>query len=391
MYAIAGQNNHDPSKTNIERVVEEGFTLAGPYYDYAWQGLQHVHQAAEAGLKFTYQLRAHPSLNGVGVYDRGAAIDALSDADIADYARQQVEAVLDDPVANATVARWAVTPEEVRYWSDADLRYLDITIDTIRQVEAEHGVAPRPVWNYQANARTAEQLVMIGQKLDVIARGAYMTTMEDRGPQRAGLAVWNYDQILGAAEQLGVTPQAILQLYEDFTDPATGTMAAEIERVIRNDMYLALVKGITSFNVFSMFENRPNLTTHNEQFEAYGSVATDLTGELNLQRLFLAGREQDDLEIVATDAPQTFTYTDLFDQEHEYSTLHFGNYSLDGDRYVVLVNSTEATMNVSIDGLPADYMVDDLFASNSSAGTGATYNTSLDRLGVKVLRFRTTA
>ncbi|MCO6047631.1 hypothetical protein NG895_27315 [Aeoliella sp. ICT_H6.2] len=362
--------------------------MAGPYYDYAWQELGYVHQAAEAGLKFTYQLRAHPSLQGVSLYDRGGVIASLSDAEIADYARQQVEAVIDDPVANATVARWAVTPEEIRYWSEDDLRYLDITVDTIREVEAERGVDPRPVWNYQANNRTAEQLVMIGEKLDVITKGTYMTTMENRGPERSGLAVWNFDQILQAAAELGATPQAIFQLYEDFTDPETGTVATEIERVIRNDVYLALVKGITSLNVFSMYENRTNLTTHNEQFEAYGSVATDLTGELDLQRVFLAGEEKDDLEIVAQDVPQTYMYTDMFGGVHEYPTLQYGNYSLDGDRYVVLVNSTESPMTVSIDGLPQTYTVDNLFAGTSAASTGTHYTTTLDRLGVQVLRFR---
>lgn len=372
-------------------MVEEGFTLAGPYYDYDWSGLEYVHQAAEMGLKFTYQLRAHPTLNGIALEDRTSAIAALTDEQIADYAREQVEAVIDDPVANATVARWAIMPEEIRHWVQQDLRYLDISVDTIRQVEAERGVAPRPVWNHQANHRTAEQLVITGQKLDIISRGTYMTTREDRGPDRSGLAVWNYDQILGAAAQLDAVPQAIFQLYEDFTDPATGTMAEEIERVIRHDVYLALVKGITSLNVFSMFENRPNLTTHNEQFEAYGSVATDLTGELDLQRVFLGGEKKDDLEIAPVGVPPTFDYTDMYGGQHQYSKLHYGNYSIDGSRYVVLVNSTESPMNVSIDGLPYTYTVDDMFAGTSSSGTGTTYSTTLERLGVRVLRFRSTA
>lgn len=387
LYAIAGQNNFDPSKSNHERVVEQGFTLAGPYYDYDWQGLEYVHQAAEAGLKFTYQLRSHESLQGIPLEQRTSAIAALSDAQIAGVAREQVEAVLDDPVANATVARWATMPEEIRYWVAEDLRHQQITIDTIRQIEIERGALSRPIWSYQANHRTANQLVITGGDLDIITKGSYLTTRDDRGPQRAGRAIWNYDQILTAAETLDATPQVIFQLYEDFTDPQTGTDATEIERVLRHDVYLALVKGVTSLNVFSMFENRPNLTTHNEQFEAYGSVATDLTGPLNLQEVFLSGEHRDDLTIRPTDAPKTFAYTDIYDGSHVYPTLHWLSVAEGDARYVVLVNSTESPMTVEIDGLPSQYVVADLFEGSSQNATSAMHAVSLDVLGVKALRF----
>lgn len=387
LYAIAGQNNFDPSKSNHQRAVEEGFTLAGPYYDYDWQGLEYIHQAADAGLKFTYQLRTHESLQGIPLQQRTSAIAALSDAQIASVAREQVEAVLDDPVANATVARWATTPEEIRYWVAEDLRHQKITVETIRQVETERGIESRPVWSYQANHRTADQLVTTGEGLDIITKGSYLTTRDDRGPQRAGRAIWNYDQILIAAEQLDATPQAIFQLYEDFTDPKTGTDAVEIERVIRHDVYLSLVKGVTSLNVFSMFENRPNLTTHNEQFEAYGSVASDLTGPLNLQEVFLAGERRDDLTIRPIDVPETFAYTDIYNGSHLYPTLHAANLAEGDARYVVLVNSTESPMTVEIEGLPSNFEVADLFAGSTQSGTGSTYTVSLDVLGVKALRF----
>ncbi len=387
LYAVQGLNDFDSTKTNMQRVMEEGFTMAGPYYHRDWQGLEFVHQAAEHNLKFTYQLRPHPSLDGLPLSSRRDAIATLSDADIAAVVREQVEAVIDDPVANATVARWAITPEEIRHWVDQDLRYLEIAVDTLRQVETERGVAPRPVWNYQSGIRTAEQLIITNARLDVVAKGTYLTTLHDRGPQRSGRAIWSYDQVVEAAMHLDATPQNIFQLFEDFTDPLTGTNATEIRRVIRNDVYLALVRGIESLNVFSMFENRPSLTTHNEQFEAYGSVARDLTGELGLQEAFLFGERKDDLDIRPTNFDDTFTYTHTDGSTFEYNTLQAANIALGTNRYVVLVNTTESTMNVAIEGLPADYEVVDLFANLSGTSTGATYSTSLPALGVKVLKF----
>ncbi len=388
LYSIVGQNDADPSKSNIERVAEEGFTLAGPYYNPDWEGFQFVYEAAAEGLKFTYQLRQHPSLTGIGFDGRPAAIALLSDQEIADYVRQQVEAVIDDPVANATVARWSLLPEELRYWIEDEIRYLRVASETIRQVELERGQEQRPLWMYEANNRTTEQLIITGEFQDITTKGSYLTTRDDRGPQRAGWATWSFDQIINAATQLGNTPQAVLQLFEDFTDPLTGTNPTEIERVIRHDTYLALVKGIESLNVFSGFENRPNLTTQNEQFEAYGSVANDLTGELNLQEAFLFGEDRDDLTIAVENGDSTFTYVHDDGSTFEFPTLNYLNTAVGDERYLILVNSTESTMEVSIAGLPGEYVVENLFTGTTTTETAQTMSVTLDKLGVVALKLR---
>ena len=375
-----------PTKSNDERVAEEGFNLVGTNYNQDWEDLRFAHQAASQGLKLTYQIRRHPSLVGVSYADRPAAIGLLTDQQIADYVRLQVEAVIDDAVANATVARWSLNPEELRYWNVDEMRYLQVVSETIRQVETEKGEEHRPFWMYQANNRTADQLAITGQHQDIISRGVYQTTRYTRGTQRAGWAMWGYDQITAAAEQLDNTPQAVLQLYEDFTDPLTGTDPIEIERVIRNDVYLALVRGIDSFNVFSMFENRPNLTTHNEQFEAYGSVAKELTGELDLQKTFLFGEERDDLAIEVTSGPKTFEYTHTDGTKMSFPTLNYLNASYGGERYLILVNSTEAPMQVSIEGLPEQTLINNLFTGTSESHTTTAMTVTLEKLGVIALK-----
>ena len=196
LYSVAGQNKAVPTKSNVERVAEEGFNLVGPNYNQDWEDLRFAHQAASQGLKLTYQIRRHPSLVGVSYADRPAAIGLLTDQQIADYVRLQVEAVIDDAVANATVARWSLNPEELRYWNVDEMRYLQVVSETIRQVETEKGEEHRPFWMYQANNRTADQLAITGQHQDIISRGVYQTTRYTRGTQRAGWAMWATTKLL---------------------------------------------------------------------------------------------------------------------------------------------------------------------------------------------------
>ncbi len=388
LYSVSGMNDYDPTKSNMQRVAEEGFNLVGPYNSKNWEtDLSLIHQAHGFGLDFIYMVRQHPSLAGVAVANRPAAISLLSDAEIAAYARTQVEAILNDPVARETVKFWTTQPDEIRYWIAEEMRYLRIATETIRQVEVERGEAHRPIWSYEPNHRPADQMVLTGQYQDVVSRGAYFTTRFDRGTDRAGWAMWSYQQIVEAANTLGNIPQAVFELLQDFTDPTTAGSVEEITRVIRHDVYLSLVMGIKGLNVFSMYEDRPNLTTHNEQFEAYGTIAKDLLGELDLDRVLLAGQEMADLNISVASGPTQFDYLHNGTTPYTFDFLNYRHLAIGDERYVFLVNSAESPMEVLIEGLPNQYIVDDLFAGTSTT-SGGNMAVGLDLLGVKVLRFR---
>ena len=110
LYTVQGQSRFDPSKTNIQRAAENGFTLVGPYYHYGWNNFQNIHAAQQRGLKFTYQIRPHDNVFGLNFHQRGAALSELTDAQIAASVRTQVEAILADPIAKSTVARWVAGP-----------------------------------------------------------------------------------------------------------------------------------------------------------------------------------------------------------------------------------------------------------------------------------------
>jgi hypothetical protein len=193
---------------------------------------------------------------------------------------------------------------------------------------------------------------------------------------------------VSAAESLETIPQAVLQLSRDFTDPKTGTDPDEIRRVLRHDAYLGLTMGIKSFNIWSMWESRPNLTTHNEQFLAYASVANDLTGELDLQRVFLFGEERDDLDIDILNGIDEIKYKARNGSTYEYDALHYYNAALGSDRYLFLVNSTEQPMDVRIRDLPSSFLLEDLFAGTTMEIQQPSFTHRLDVLGVAALRFR---
>ena len=384
-YSAIGQNDYDPSKTNIERLAAEGFTLAGPYYNRDVTGF--IQEAADAGLRFTHQIREYPALQGISVDDRPAAIAALTDQQIIDWTRSEIQLILDNPAYDATVVRWSLQPEELRYWKPEEMRYLEVVSNAIRQVETEYGVTHRPFWMYEPNNRTASDLVNTGAYQDIVSRGVYLTTRYPRGDQRSGFALAGFDAITSAAAALGNTPQAVFQLSEDFTDPLTGTDPDEIRKVLRHDVYLGLVHGIKSLNVWSMWESRPNLTTHNEQFEAYGSVAQDLTGELNLQRVFLFGEARDDLSILQTQGQTTLAYDDGNQVSH-YDAISSMDVAYEDDRYLFLVNSAETDAEVVVSGLPGDdgYLIHDLFAGTVFHSHGNEMTVSLENLGVRAFR-----
>ncbi len=386
-YSISGNSKADPRLSNMARVAQNGFTLAGPYYGDNWSDFSPIYSAANENLKFIFQIRPPASLSGVSIGDRPTALASLSDAEIAASVREQVAAVLSDPIARDTVARWSLGVEEVRYWYAPELRYLKIASETVRAVEKQFNAPHEPFSMYEPENRDAAALKKTGKYQDIVSKGTYLTSYA-RGPEREGHAIWSYSQIVSAAKSLKTLPQAVLQLSQDFTDPKTGNNAEEIRRVIRNDAYLGLVMGIKSFDVWSMYENRPNLTTHNEQFQAYASVAQDLTGDLDLQKVFLFGEARSDLKIKTTSSLKQFQYVDDSGKKYKYDTLHTFDAEVGSDRYLFLVNSTEQPMDVSIGGLPSSFLMDDLFAGTTTDVHQTSITQHLDVLGVTALRFR---
>jgi hypothetical protein len=146
--------------------------------------------------------------------------------------------------------------------------------------------------------------------------------------------------------------------------------------------------GMKGFNIWSMHEHRPNLTTHNAQFLGYASVVEDLTGDLNLQEVFLYGESRSDLKVKVASGDKSISFKNPLGNKSKANSLHYLNSVLGADRYLFLVNSLEQQMDVSISGLPSNYMLDDIFAGTTTAMSQTSFTWHLDVLGVAALRFR---
>jgi hypothetical protein len=386
LYSVLGNSLVDPQLSNMARVAQNGFTFAGPYYDADWHDFSTITAAANQNLKYVFQIRPPSVLNGVSLDGRPAALASQSNAVLAAAVSEQVAAVLSDPTARNTVARWSLGTEELRYWQTPELNYLKVASDAIRATEKQFGVAHKPFSMYEPGTRDTAALKKTGKYQDIVGKGTYLTAIP-RGPERSGYETWSYTQILSAANSLKTTPQAVLQLSQDFTDPATGNNPAEIRRVIRHDAYLALVMGIKSLGIWSMSENRPNFATHNDQFLAYASVAKDLTGDLDLQKVFLFGEPRTDLKLQITSGTKTLPYTDVDGDKFKFDTLHSLDVAYGTDRYLFLVNSTEQAMGVNVTGLPTGYLMDNLFAQTTTEMHQTSLPLQLEKLGVTALRF----
>ncbi len=387
-YSIIGTNDFDSSLSNMQRVANKGFTIVGPYYHQNWQDHQYIYEAALHGLRFTYQLRPHTDLVGISLAERSRVISNLTDMQIADRIRIQLENIFNDPVVNDTVARWSLQPEELRYWHPQEMRYLRIVSLTIREVELEYNLPHRPFWMYEPNDRPTSALVLTGQYQDIVSKGSYITTRFDRGDQRSGWSMWSFNQIVDAAKILGNSPETVFQLSEDFTDPLTGMNPIEIRRVIRHDVYLSLVMGIKGVDVWSMFEGRPNLTTGNEQFEAYGSVAADLMGPLNLGNVILFGQPRDDLTVCVTQGQTSINYTHTDNTQIIFNAVNVLNVVYGNERYLIIVNSAESAVDIEIRGLFGEYIVENLLEETAWVGNSKILQLRLDALDVHVLRIR---
>lgn len=393
LYSTFGKNNFDPTKTNMQRVAQAGFTLSGPVY--GSNGMAVVDDAAANGLHALYSILSDPVFANISdPTARYQALATLSDQQIHDYVAPIVQAVINDPVANKTVSQWYLMPEEVPANSAPGINYLQVAADTIRQVETSNGLTPRPISEYQPTNVTAANLITVGQgnpgaamkPLDVTTAGIYLTKYT-RGDQRSGFELKSLRNINQAAATLGTVPQADYEMDQDFTDPLTGNDPVQITKVLRHDVYLGLVSGIKSMEIFSDYQNRPNFTTHEQQFDGYASVAHDLTGPLDLQNVFLFGEKKSDLTFLQTSGQSTITYV-----AGSTTTLFGAINTLDveyGDaRYLFLVNNGEDQANVTIAGLPSlnGYLVQDLFAGTTVASYDPFLNVTLDNLGVRAFK-----
>lgn len=370
---------------DMDRLRDGGFTMAAPYYGRDWW-VEEIDRAAARGLKAAYEVEIP------GIAYASDLTDPLDEDAIRAAVIAQVESILQNPVRDATVASWAVYPDELRSWWTIEMRFLELVANTIRETEQAHGRTPRPVWMYEPNNREVPNLNVTGAHLDLIAKSAYLNYIRVGIPglqppahpslSRAWIR-WSIGHAVEAARTLDRprTPLAVLDV--DFT-ATNESDQAQIRRATRHDAYLALVTGAKGFLVYGM------PYAHGYVFDAYASVATEMTGKLGLGRVLLFGERRDDIGVDVTRGPRTVTVQSIPagpSVDTEYPAVSFLDVAYGESRYLIAVNSTEESVDVRIVGIPTTpVVVSELFGGEASVVAGGAFRRTLEGLGVGAWR-----
>jgi hypothetical protein len=251
----------------------------------------------------------------------------------------QVESVLTNPLKSSVVSNWYAY-EEVRQWkTTSDMKALNTFVKAIRAAETAHGVAARPIEEYQPNHADVARLDAFDGLFDVIEKGAYVqigdTTL--------------YSQILEASQWLvqasrADTPKGLANtgaVGGEFTpqlalsasvDPVAGTTTAQFENALRVGFYLALSQGIQGLNVWA-YETRTGLTTawRDAYFATYAALGREINGyEADLGKAIASGLWLE--PGMASRVPVDF--------QTSSTNVQGGRFFINGSEYLILVNTS---------------------------------------------------
>lgn len=320
-----------------ERDRTAGFNTYGPLYGHPQDFLE---QARKNGLFAIY----HVGIEMNFLERNGEPKRILSQQEIKEEIARQVSAVAD----NETIAWWYLSPEELRYWHDDEMAYLEAATEAIR----ENDPLKRPIWMYEPNHRNVEALMKTNQYLDIVGKGVYVNHSKQKHNRIWGR--WSMEQEVAAVDGLGGNRVPIL-VPEMFVDPEPGEREL-ISRWVRHDIYLGMVNGAKGVMIFSLFK-RANFSTFPEYYLAYSAVARELTGQPQLGKVFLFGERRDDVALVTPeDVPMIAPQMGVggMTEEVAYQPVCMANIAYGPDRYLFLVNSAETPVPVALEGIPAD-------------------------------------
>jgi len=372
----------------MRATAETPLTLAGRMYRFSPDDLT---EAAEHDT---------PVVGGISGGWSKDDLRAVSRDEIVAALEAEVRAVLAHPHQDR-LAWWYLKPEELRYWREHEIDYLELAADTIRRVDPHD----RPVWMYDPGHRNAEALSHTARHLDIVGKGMYTNysgQVRDRvwvrwtiEQQKRAIAAANPDAIPIAVPEMFRHPGQFIDAYRADASAA----AAAARRWVRHDVYAALISGARGLAVFAWIPRpgdpaRGRLPFKGAVYQAYRAaylrVAEELTGTLNLGAVFLFGRWRDDLTVSITEGPRTLTleYRPKHNEPAEYPTVGHATIDWRDGRYLFLVNSAERAVTARVRGLPIgeELTVHDLFGANTFNPTTGAFDLRFDRHEVKAFR-----
>ncbi len=411
LFVMAGYSAKNSSNLNgptggwISDLAGDHFTIAGPYYPQGSDWLDswmedELADAVRYDLCLAYTIAPRrtvadeespkfhgpvgtaivsvPHLNFYGDDEVTDASDEQMDIWIADV-EDQIQTAVADPARNERIALWAIMPEEMRYWRPKEQQQLQRMHEAVKRYDP----LQRPTMMYEPQHALAQRLEQTLPYQDIVAVGSYPHVS---GNDHRRIHVRHtVTQILRAIELSGSTalPAPVLEMFEDQNHPYDLADVSSIPRFVRHDAYSAFANGARGLIVFSM-GRRAGFATYSLYYDAWARVARELS-KLRLRDVFLKGKPLGKARARVTSGEKEIRFQWVDGIDETYPSTSVRDWSYNGRRYVLAVNSLEGAVRFTLGGL-RNGVYRDLFTGRRRLVTRHSLDLSLPPLGVTILR-----
>lgn len=331
---------------DMKYIVDGGVTMIGPQYEL---NAQVVDDAKKYKVKAIYTIT--PVIDGEKVNIKYLhKLNKEKKALDLEKLRSSVSEIVKREAVNPEIAWWDITPEELRNWMKDDM----LCLKTVSEAIQENDPLKRPMFMYEPGHRDAKSLAKTAIYQNICAKGMY-TNYAGQKKSRV-YCRWSIEQEVEGLKLAGMKNSIPLALPEMFQDPPENEIPM-IETWVRHDVYSALITGAKGVMVFSA-SKRPNFKTRELYLDAYLKVCRELTGEMNLGRIFLFGEVRDDISITVTEGPETLEIPVGKDNELKLDnkpqtlpSVGMLDLAYDNSRYIFIANSSNSEVSAMVDGL----------------------------------------
>jgi len=359
LVTLCSVNNPD-----LVHLKQDGFTAMGPCNADARLDI-----AQFLGLKYLCRIRMDPN-------DWGEDWENMPpDPNIIAEITAQVNAVKD----RDTICLWHLMPEELYYLNPNEMHYLSVASQAIRAADP----CSRPIWMYEPNQRKAYALSQTIIYQDVCGKGMYVNYY---GKQNERIwCRWSIEQETQAIALANpdAIPIAMPEMFQDPSDPNDDVL---INSWCRHDVYCALVAGAKGVVIFSGWRRGSFERTFDIYYQGYTSIAKELNGPLNLGKVLLFGEIHNDISVAVNYGPSTVSVASLAYTADSVNFLNLADTT--GGRYLLMVNSANEAVGVTVSGLPTTGVWRrEVFSSQEWVPTqGGSFTVDFAPLAVKCFR-----
>lgn len=372
------------------RDAMNGFSVAGPSYDS--NQTARLAEAKAAGLHYPYKV-------GVDMKFHAKAPEMPLELGV-DEIKKRITAQVEEVAGDESICWWYLGPEEIRHWRRNEMEYLQMATEAIRAADP----LDRPIWMYEPNHRDAASLEKTGRFLNVIGKGFY-TNLAGYRDNRIWVR-WSMEQQTQAIETLrneGGIERFPIVMPELCADPEDPSLDHLIPAWTRHDIYLGLMCGGKGVAIWSLFPRKEVKRTWRIWYDSYSAIARELTGPLDLGRVFLEGTEESLVEFSILDGPKELPLTKgarnsletntTSDSEKAkglvtYPSLGVKQLTRQGRTYIFLCNSSaDATIKYQSTPLPEGGTLTDVFGFRPEKPTNGRLYGWIAPLEVKCFRF----